>query len=350
MALEICMPSMGATMEEGTILSWKVKEGDCVTKGQVLFEFESDKSAFSYESPSDGVVLKILTPDGQKAAVGLAVALLGAPGENITEEQAVSARVKISPRARKLAEQLRVDISKIKGSGPGGRIESPDVERAAKKGEAAQAEPFSPARRLIQKTVILAKREIPHFYIDCSIDMSQVQITRQRQLLKGVKLSYNAFFLQAAAQALLAVPVFRQTYTEKGFVLKEALHIALAEETPAGVQLSVIKDVDRKDLFQLSDEISIARGAGPSESFEIACLTISNLGMYRVERLAPIIPPNQSAIIGVGAIADRPVVSGGIVQSRSMMTATLSVDHRIADGADAARFLEAFAASLESPS
>jgi pyruvate dehydrogenase E2 component (dihydrolipoamide acetyltransferase) len=349
---------MGAMMEEGTILSWKVKEGDPVTKGQLLFEFESDKSAFSYESPSDGVVLKILVPEGQKAAVGLGIALLGEPGEDITDAlpaDRVPVRVKISPRARKLAEQLKLDISTVQGTGPGGRIESLDVERAAKKGEkASQPKPFSPERKQIQNTVILAKREIPHFYLDSSIDMTQVQVFREKQAMKGVRLSYNAFFLQAAAYALLTVPVFRQTYTEQGFVLKEALHIALAVETPAGVQLSVIKDVDQKDLVQLSNEISITAeelrsSAGQGDRFEIACVTISNLGMYRVERLIPIIPPNQSAIIGIGAIADRPIVAGGTVQSRSMMTATLSVDHRIADGADAARFLQAFSASLESP-
>jgi pyruvate dehydrogenase E2 component (dihydrolipoamide acetyltransferase) len=370
MSYKICMPSMGAMMEEGTILSWKVKEGDSVTKGQLLFEFESDKSTFSYESPNDGVVLRILVPEGQKAAVGLGIALLAEPGEDVSDalpaepagkEQpssqhaGVPARVKISPRARKLAEQLQVDISKLQGSGPGGRIESQDVERAAKKGEgAARPEPFSPARRRIQDTVILAKREIPHFYLDCGIDMTQVKLLRQEQAVKGMQLSYNAFFLQAAAYALETVPVFRQTYTEEGFVLKQALHIALAVETPAGVQLSVIKDVDRKDLVQLSEEISLTvekarKGIGQSEGFEIACLTISNLGMYRVERLLPIIPPKQSAIIGIGAIADRPVVADGVLQPRTMMTATLSVDHRIADGVDAARFLQAFAARLESP-
>jgi pyruvate dehydrogenase E2 component (dihydrolipoamide acetyltransferase) len=170
MAYKICMPSMGAMMEEGTILSWKVKEGDVVTKGQLLFEFESDKSSFSYESPTDGVMLKILIPEGQKAAVGLGIALLGKPGEDVTavltdepvsgkalsEEEALQpsaldktatgsrpiseddrVRVKISPRARKLAEQLKVDISTIQGSGPGGRIESLDVELAVKKGKEA---------------------------------------------------------------------------------------------------------------------------------------------------------------------------------------------------------------------
>jgi pyruvate dehydrogenase E2 component (dihydrolipoamide acetyltransferase) len=384
MASRICMPSMGAMMEEGTILSWKVKEGEAVAKGQPLFEFESDKSSFTYESPNEGAVLKILIPEGQKAAVGQVIALLGEAGEDVAEalpsgpagediagalpaeparaeqpasrqEERASARIKISPRARKLAEQLQVDISRVQGSGPGGRIESQDVERAAEKGgPASRPQPFSPARRLIQNTVILAKREIPHFYLDCSIDMTPVQIARREQAMNGVRLSYNAFFLKAAAHALLAVPVFRQTYTAEGFVPKNALHIALAVETPAGVQLPVIKDVDRKDLVQLSKEISAAveksrSGAGPGESFEIACLTVSNLGMYRVERLVPIIPPNQSAIIGIGAIADRPVIAGGAVQSRPMMTAALSVDHRIADGADAARFLQAFAAALESP-
>ncbi|MBU4286269.1 MAG: 2-oxo acid dehydrogenase subunit E2 [Verrucomicrobia bacterium] len=395
MLQQIKLPSMGATMEEGTIVSWKVKEGDAVKTGQVLLELESDKSVFEYESPCDGLIRKILAIDGETLAVQSTIAVIGDAGDAIPAEWLVAAPAaksaaaaaaivtptvpaaaaagakfdkggpKISPRARKLAEQLGVDIAQVAGSGPGGRIESADVEKAAHtqplqsqtaSGGATQAGdsviPFDPVRLAINRTVVKSKQEIPHFYIGATIDASRLMAYRQRHSAQGQKLSVNAIFMKAVARGLAAEPSLNVAITGTGYRRHPSVNVGLAIETPKGVFIAVVEDVDKHDIVELSAQIgklvAIVRdgSAGALRPAE-ACMTISNVGMYRADWFIPIIRPGDAAILGIGSIVERPVVVKDEVVIRSTAPVTLCMDHRIADGAAAARFLKAFAEYLE---
>lgn len=373
---------MGATMEEGTIVSWKVKEGDAVKTGQVLLELESDKSVFEYESPCDGLIRKILAKEGETLAVQSTIAVIGDAGDAIPAEwliatpaakpaiaavatiaptvQAATAGAKfdkggpkISPRARKLAEQLGVDIVKVTGTGPAGRIESADVEKAAKSPQASVSAvgtaTFDPIRLQINRKVTKSKQEIPHFYIAAQVDMTRAAALREAQ---GKTFSFNALLMKAIVAGLQAEPSLNMQYTDAGLVPHKATNVGLAIETPKGVVIAVVDDVDKQDLTTLTGKIKALVEAGQAGNFKNlkthgACMTISNVGMYRVDAFYPIIHPSEAAILGVGSLAERPVVVSGQVVVRKTMPISLCVDHRIADGAIAARFLKAMAKYLE---
>lgn len=383
MLQQIKLPSLGATMEEGTIVSWKVKEGDAVKTGQVLMELESDKSVFEFESPCDGLIRKILAKDGETLAVQATIAVIGDAGDVIPSEWLVAAPAansataaaaivappvpaataagaqfdkggpKISPRARKLAEQLGVDIAKVTGTGPGGRIESADVEKTAKALPASAAVVgaalFDPIRLQINRTVTKSKQEIPHFYIAAQVDMTRAVALREAQ---GKTFSFNALLMKAIVAGLQVEPSLNVQYTNAGLVPHKAINVGLAIETPKGVVVAVVDDVAKQDLAALTGKIKAVVEAGRAGNFKDlkthgACMTISNVGMYRVDAFYPIIHPGEAAIVGVGSLAERPVVDGGKVVARKTMPISLCVDHRIADGAIAARFLKAMAKYLE---
>jgi len=384
MLQQIKLPSMGATMEEGTIVSWKVKEGDTVKIGQVLLELESDKSVFEYESPCDGVIRKILAKDGETRPVQSTIAVIGDAGEIIPAEWLIAASAansatssvtivaptaqtaattdtkfdkggpKISPRARKLADQRGVDISKVTGTGPGGRIESSDVEKTLKappvSASVISTTTFDPIRMQINRKVTKSKQEIPHFYIASQVDMTRAVALREAQ---NRTFSFNALLMKAIVAGLEAEPSLNMQYTDAGLVPRNGIKVGLAIETPKGVVITVVDDIYKQDLTILTGKINILVEAGRAGNFKDinthgACMTISNVGMYRVDTFYPIIHPGEAAIVGVGSLADRPVViANGQVVARKTMPISLCVDHRIADGAIAARFLKAMAQYLE---
>ncbi len=383
MLQQIKLPSLGATMEEGTIVSWKVKEGDAIKIGQVLLELESDKSVFEYESPCDGLIRKILAKDGETLAVQSTIAVIGDAGDAIPAEwlaaapaakpavaaaaivaptvQAATAAAakfdkggpKISPRAKKLAKQLGVDIAKVTGTGPGGRIESADVEKTAQAQPASAfvvgAATFDPIRLQINRKITKSKQEIPHFYITAQVDMTRAAALREAQ---GRAFSFNALLMKAIVAGLQIEPSLNVQYTDAGLVPHKAINIGLAIETPKGVAIAVVDDVAKQDLAALTGKIKALVKAGQAGNFKDlkphgACMTISNVGMYRVDAFYPIIHPGEAAIVGVGSLAERPVVAGGQVVARKTMPISLCVDHRIADGAIAARFLQAMVEYLE---
>ena len=383
MLQQIKLPSMGATMEEGTIVSWKVKEGDAVKTGQVLLELESDKSVFEFESPCDGLIRKILAKDGETLAVQSTIAVIGDADTAIPAEWLAAAPAakpagasaatvapppvrasaagtlfdkdgpKISPRARKLAEQLGVEIAQIAGSGPGGRIESADVEKAARAVPAdasvGGAISFDPVRLQINRKVTKSKQEIPHFYIAAQVDMTRAAALRKA---RGGTFSFNALLMKAIVAGLRVEPSLNAQYTLAGLVPHKAINIGLAIETPKGVIIAVVEEVDKPDLTALTGRIKALAEAGRAGNFKDlqthgACMTISNVGMYRVDAFYPIIHPGEAAIVGVGSLAERAVVAGGQVVVRKTMPISLCVDHRVADGAVAARFLKALAEYLE---
>ena len=381
---KVNMPSMGATMEEGTIIAWLVHEGDNVKQGDILLEIETDKSTFDFESPCSGVVRKIIAKEGDVVPVQELVAIIGDADEEIpadwlkkatpvddsapvvkqatsTADQAVDmassaakmGRVKISPKARKLAVNLGVDIAAITGTGPGGRIESLDITKAAQQAPAQDdIIAFDAIRQKINATVVQSKQQIPHFYVQAMVDMTGAVAYREKHADKGDKISYNALLAKAIVAGIEAEPSLNNGYSEKGLVPRKAIDVGLAIETPRGVVIAVVEGVDRLDASAISKEMLADIEAARNERFDEikmdgACMTISSLGMYRVEMFIPIIHPGESAILGIGTIAARAVVSQGKVVVRKTMPVTICVDHRIADGAVAARFLEAFAGYLE---
>jgi pyruvate dehydrogenase E2 component (dihydrolipoamide acetyltransferase) len=378
---EVKIPSMGATMEEGKIVAWRVKEGERIQPGEILLEIETDKSVFEVESPCGGVVRRILAAAGATLPVQSVIALVGEPTDAIpahysappaapTAAVAASAAapqaargpaavgsatgaVKISPRARKLAEQLGVDLRNLRGTGPGGRIESADVERVAPGQPRRDAViPFDPVRLQINRTVVKSKQEIPHFYIGATIDAARLVAFRQRRAAGGQKLSISAILMQAIARGLAAEPALNVAWSEAGYVPRRAMNVGLAIETPKGVMIAVVENVDKRDVADLSAEIeklaAVVRGTAPGAIKSApACMTLSNVGMYRADWFIPIIHPGEAAMLGVGSLAERPIAVNGEVAVRATLPVTLCVDHRIADGAAAARFLQAFAAYLE---
>jgi pyruvate dehydrogenase E2 component (dihydrolipoamide acetyltransferase) len=392
MLRKITMPSMGATMEEGVIVGWKVKEGDAVKAGEILLELESDKSTYEFESPCDGIIRKIIALEGQTVPVQHLIAVIGdgnepIPADWLTQGPSASQsadktitgvspaasiasapaagqgrEVKASPRARKLAEKLGVDLKTVTGTGPGGRIESADVEKAATgtaskapgfmPGVHTQTIPFASARKQINRAVVQSKQQIPHFYVGISVDMTAAAAWREKQAQQGRKITYNALLIQAVAKGLADEPSLNYAYSDAGYIPRHGVNIGLAVETPQGVVIAVIENADRYDTAALSDKINADVTAAREERFnqikmDGACMTISNLGMYRVETFIPIIHPGESAILGIGSIADRPVILNGQIIVRKTMPVTVCADHRIADGAVVARFLETFASYLE---
>jgi pyruvate dehydrogenase E2 component (dihydrolipoamide acetyltransferase) len=378
MLAKIVMPSMGATMEQGTIIAWRVKEGDNVKMGTILCELETDKSTFDFESPAEGLVRKLVIEPGQTVAVGALIAVIGDAGESIPtewfstpENSSISTqisvqianekspqlhvhtddRVRISPKARKLAQELGIDISLVKGTGPDGRVESTDIEKSAKSGS-SQVVPFTNVRKQINLKVTESKQQIPHFYVQRWVNMTNAAAFRQRPFSRGIKISYNALLAKAIVAGLVAEPSLNTAYTPEGYKPNSDINIGMAIETPQGVIIAVIEKVDQKDAARISDEMNQIVSQAKADDFSGlkmtgACMTISNLGMYCVDTFIPIIHPGETAILGIGSIAQRPVVRDGAIVPCLNMPVTMCIDHRIADGAIAARFLEAFANYLE---
>ena len=377
MVTRITMPSLSATMEEGMIVSWRVKEGDRIQTGGILAEIESDKSVFEYECPCEGVVRKVLVQEGQTCPVQATIAIIGEENEEVPaewlalptvqakaepspspgtaapkqQESGAKGRISISPRARKRAKELGVDIEKVSGTGPGGRIESSDIEQAAKGPKTPEGVvPFDPIRARINRKVTQSKREIPHFYVSVTVDMTVAMAYRESH---GKKISFNLLLMRAVVAGLEAEPSLNVTFTDAGYVPHKSVNLGLAIETPKGVVIAVVEDVANCDDVELTDRIASAVEAVRSSDTRAvkkggACMTISNVGMIRTDQFIPIIHPGEAAILGVSSIAQRPAVVEGAVAVRPTMTITLCVDHRIADGMVAARFLAAVAAYLES--
>jgi len=367
---------MGATMEQGTIIAWRVNEGDNVNVGTILCELETDKSTFDFESPAAGTVRKLAAQAGETIAVGRLIAVLGDAGEVIPQDwfaspsamaaneitpapvsatippqSPASDRVKISPKAKKLAADLGIDLTKVKGSGPDGRIESADIEKAAK-ATWNQASPFTNIRKQINRKVTESKQQIPHFYVQRWVNMTNAAAFRQRPSSRGIKISYNALLAKAIVAGLVAEPSLNTAYTPEGYKPNSDINIGMAIETPQGVIIAVIEKVDQKDAARISDEMNQIVSQAKADDFSGlkmtgACMTISNLGMYCVDTFIPIIHPGETAILGIGSIAQRPVVRDGAIVPCLNMPVTMCIDHRIADGAIAARFLKAFANYLE---
>jgi len=395
MAKEVRLPQLGQTMEEGTIVNCLIKVGDEVKKGDVIFEIETDKATLEMESPADGFVKHVLVEVDETLAVGAPMLVLGEEDEEVPQsfidslkgaapsvpaeaapvEQAATVepakaepqsaapagRVMASPRAKKLAGELGVDLTVITGTGPAGKITEQDVKEAAasKPAKAAKPIPAAPAEVKLGATVPLnrlqkitaekmlkSKREIPCFYLTVKADVTDLVKLRTKLNESGdVKISYNDFIIKAVATGLEKYPIMTGQLEGQAIKLAQEIHIGLAISVPDGLVAPILKDVNKKDIKQIAgDSQALVEKARSNKlaptDLEGGCITVSNLGAFGIENFIPIVVPGQCSILGIGQITDTCVPDNGNIIVRKLMNMTLSVDHKVANGAYAAQFLD----------
>ncbi len=376
MATQVQMPKLGLTMKEGTLVKWLKSEGDFVAKGEPLFEVLTEKINIVVESPGEGVLRKILVPPGTKVPVGTVLAIIAQPDEELPEipvfapppPEAAAPKVKASPRARRLAEELGVDLALVRGTGPDGRITEEDVRRAAEEGVAARVAvgpgfqvlrtvPYSGMRAAIGQRLQASHLETVPVTIVMEVDVQELLELRRKlneSLSKREEISVTAFLVLAAAKALLKHPRLNARLVGENIEELADVHIGVAVALEDGLIVPVIRHADKKSLHQISQEIRLLsrkaqRGELSPDEASGSTFTITNLGMYGVDWFTPIINPPETAILGVGRTRERPVVVDGAVGVRSFLNLCLTFDHRILDGAPAAQFLATLKEYLENP-
>ncbi len=390
MAFSVVMPALEMAQETGKLLAWRKKEGDRVSKGEPLLEIETDKAVVEVEAPADGILAGIKASEGSDIPVGQTIAWIVAPGEAppaTAESAAPSARatshaktvsshapvvpappssVKISPKARRLAKELNVDLATVRGSGPGGEILASDIQAAATASPANAPEAISDQ---IEKPTsfgsIMAERTthswttVPHFFVTRDIDATQLNAYRDRLLGNNkdssqVRISHTDLLVALVSRVLLKHPRLNASWSAEGIRLHSHVHMGVAIAVKDGVVAAVIHNAHAASLTEIAmqrHELAERARAGKLRPADIAdaTFTISNLGMYKVDQFSAIITPPQAAILAVGGIADRVVAIEGKPAVRPRMTLTVSCDHRVADGARAAQFLSDVAEALQEP-
>lgn len=393
MATDVIMPALGVAQEKGTLLAWHKAEGQAVKKGEPLMEIETDKATVEIEAPASGTLTQVSARAGDEIPVGQRIALILAPGEPLPAEtkpttsvspptakkesaaapeaktaaaqfvvSPSSGRLLVSPAAKRIAQEKGINLATLKGSGPEGSILAEDVLRAAPdeavKPQAAprapQVMPLSSMRRIVGERMTQSKRSAPHFYISMDIDMSAVSEARASRKEKGETdvPSLNDFILYACARALKDFPTLNSSYTEQGIRLHGDINIGVAVALDEGLVVPVIQNADRLSLAELAARSrELAEKAQKKKLFPLdyegGTFTVSNLGMLGVDSFIAIINPPQCAILAVGRVAPRVVADDGMFAMKSILTATLSADHRVVDGAIAARFLQQVKQYLE---
>lgn len=394
---EIVMPRLSDTMQQGTIVRWLKKEGDPIAKDEVLAEVETDKAVMELQSYVSGVLEKILLPEGGAAPVGSPIALVRLPGEGplpgpsaapaeavqtvqlegkvqvaeAEERQPVQAepRLKASPLARRIAAEMGIDLSKVTGTGEGGRITKEDVlayveaQRVEKVAPAASPtepseRPLGHIQKIIAKRMVESKTTVPHFYATVEVDMGAALRLRheinETLRAEAIEVTVNDLVVKAVALALRALPKVNASFAGDKLLLHQRVNVGIAVGTDDLLLVPVIKDADRKSLKEIAAEarrlVDKARAGRLSlEDVEGGTFTVSNLGMYGVDEFNAIINPPQAAILAVGAVQDKPVVSNGQIRVAQRMRLTLSADHRVFYGVTGAKFLGKVRELLEAP-
>ena len=396
MITEITMPSMGADMTEGTIVKWLKQEDEKIEKGDKLAEIETDKTVVEMEAYGAGYLRKIVIPEGEKVPVGTVIGFMGEMDDEIPEIKRdpvgltetvqesspqpsslennssnskptipdSSGRVKASPIARKLAEELGVDLGSLSGSGPGGRITKEDVEAASGgKNDEVNSDvegnltPLSSMRKTIASVTVRSKTEAPHFYITTSVNMTKTLEKRKEfNDQSDVHVSVNDLIIFSTVKALKKFPKFNSSFQNDNLMVYSQINIGIAIALEAGLIVPALIDCQNKSLKEISSSAkdlgNRAKGNGGSLSQEentSGTFSISNLGMFDVENFTAIIVPPQAAILATGKVVPTPVVDESEIVISQEMKATLSVDHRVADGAEAALFLGEIKSFLENP-
>jgi pyruvate dehydrogenase E2 component (dihydrolipoamide acetyltransferase) len=390
MAREVRLPQLGQTMEEATIISCTVNVGDEVKKGDVIFEIETDKATLEMESPADGFVKHMLAEIDQTLGVGEPLMILGERDEEVpqsfidslkakaahtpvsvappateappeaaaavTEPAKPPSKVKASPRAKKLAKDLGVDLGAVTGTGPAGKITEQDVKEAAAKPSqlltaADEAKPGATIRvnklqKITAQKMLQSKREIPCYYLNVRADVTELVDLRAKLNETGdVKVSYNDFIIRAVATGVEKFPIMSGQLAGDAIKLADEINVGLAVSVPKGLIVPVVKDANKKDVKEIAAETQALIEKARSEKLQLtdlegACITVSNLGGFGVESFIPIVIPGQCSILGVGQITDSCLPDNDGFAVRKLMSMTLSVDHKVANGVYASEFLD----------
>jgi len=384
MATQVIMPALGVAQQTGTLLKWLKAEGQSVTKGEPLMEIETDKATVEIEAPGSGVLTEVIAKAGDEVPVGQRIAFILAPGESLPTEVAPGAptppttvpkgtapkstaktpsidsaetragRVLASPAAKRIAYEKGVSLASVKGSGPQGSVLAEDVLRAADgiatataTSKIEQIVPLSAMRRIAGERMTESKQSTPHFYLSVDVEMSVVANLRSgwKQRGESEAPSINDFILYACARALKDFPAVNSSFTDQKIQLHADINLGMAVAVDEGLVVPVIRNADRLSLTELAAQTRLCIDKAQKKKlfpldYEGGTFTVSNLGMLGVDSFIAIINPPQCAILAVGRVAPRVVVEDGMFAIKSLMSATLSADHRVIDGAIGARFLQ----------
>lgn len=424
MPFTLTMPKLSPTMEEGVITKWRKKEGEYVKADEVLFEVATDKATVEHSALDAGWLRKIIIPEGGSAVVNQAVAVFTeskdesiegykpegeapkaqaptapvekkeaapeaavaskasgaamqqpafvpeAPLEHYNFPAAHEGRVPATPLARHLAKERGIDLATVKGSGPGGRVISRDIDLGQPIAEVAfgkreaptiipgtyEEEALSPIRKVIARRLQESKTFIPHFYVTQEISVDALVALREQLKTMGVKVSINDFVLRACALALRQHPEINSGFNSvnETLIRFKTIDLSIAVSMDGGLITPIIRHADYKNLGEIAAEVkSLAtrarQGKLAREEYMGGSFTVSNLGMFGVSSFAGIINPPQAALLAVGGVEEKPVVKEGSIIVGKCMNVTLSVDHRVIDGAEAAKFLKTVQKFLENP-
>ena len=438
------MPKVGLTMTEGSITEWHKREGDFVKKGELLFNFETEKSTLEYESPAEGVLQKILVPPGQMVACYVPIAIISDEGRvtsieshssfaprsssptrpisprakmrakelgvnldsvagsglegAVRERDVLTAQksevrdqkpeVRVTPVAKRIASELGIDLTNLQGTGRNGEITREDVEQAEVRGQRSEVRtpqspitnnqstnnllnPLSPARRVTAQRMAQNASAAPHVTLTTEADASALMSAREQISLElKEKISYNALLVAIVAKALKEHPAVNASWKEEttddgrrttdiSVVAHDSVHIGIAVDTPKGLFVPVVKDAGTKSLVQIHRELNdlvtrTLEGKAKLDELRGGTFTITNLGMFEIDAFTPIINLPEAAILGVGRMMKKAVVETAPngddkIVARAMMTLSLSFDHRVVDGAPAAKFLQRVKQLIERP-
>jgi len=399
------MPKLGFDMAEGRLVRKVVQEGQAIKKGEILAEVETDKATVEVEAYITGTVVAWLVDENQFVPIGTHMVVIAAPGETVdvaalksqipksqnpkaelqtsniqlptsNVQLPTSDLLRISPIARRMTEEMKIDARSITGTGPEGRITKKDVEAFAKSGGAAvtasapspvaaavavtaedRIVPLTKLRSAIARRMVESKTSIPHFYVTTEVDMGAV--IELRKQLNGLvseaeKISVNDFVLKAAALTLRDYPYLNASFNGNSVIQRGHVNMGIAVAVSGGLLTVVVKDCDVKSVKMIAAEAKrmAARardGKVKPEDVEGSTFTVSNLGMFEVDSFTAIINPPEAAILAVGSAKEVAVVKNGSLTMGWQMKATISADHRVTDGAEAAQFMQAFKKKLEEP-
>ena len=417
------MPTLSPTMTEGNLALWIKNEGDKVSPGDVIAEIETDKATMELETVDEGILAKILIPEGtEEVLVNTPIAIILEEGEDQSELESMNnnndkleptseitvveeiiptqdnlanlvedvvfksdngnqntdtndeGRIKSSPLARRMAEQQQIDLSLINGSGPNGRIVRADIEAFSSLDKPAvnknkpqvykddqsdfEVVPINNIQKVVARRLTEAKQEVPHFYltVDCEIDnlLNVREDLNSRAKNNEFKISINDMIIKACAVALMQVPAANASWSEEGIKLYKSANISVAVAINDGLITPILNNANGKGLLTISNEMNelvsqAHAGTLTPDQYQGGTFSISNLGMYGVKTFQAIINPPQGCIIAIGKVEKKPIVKNDEISIASIMSATLSVDHRVVDGAIGAKFMEVFKTLIEDP-
>jgi pyruvate dehydrogenase E2 component (dihydrolipoamide acetyltransferase) len=405
MAETISVPKLGFDMAEGLLVRWVKQIGESINKGDVLAEIETDKATVEVESSASGVVLQHIVDQGTMVPVNAPIAIIGSAGEVISDQSSVNSKkvadekpatrstpkvdsvqqisvsldvdsVKASPLAKKIARDQKVDLSNVQGTGPGGRIVRKDIEAALSSNKLSPVVSQSVAflgppissienktiqttklRQAIGRRLVESKSTIPHFYVTHEFKMDALMDMRKQvnaYLPEHEKVSVNDFILKGVALSLRQFPNLNATLKGGEVIQFGHVNIGVAVTVSGGLMTVVVKDTDQKTLRQISGEVKAMaararEGKVKPDDIDGSTFSTSNLGMYDVEEFIAIINPPEAGILAISSAREVPVVESGQLKIGWRMKATISVDHRVSDGAEAAQFMQALAGYLENP-